>query len=73
MTQKNTDRTVYIVWDASRTEGYISTAEDDAQYAAGLIEASQVHGLGVSTLADDFRTANEDWQEDLLIEKVVLP
>lgn len=73
MTKKSTTREFYIVWDASRTEGYITAREDEAQYAAGLIDGDHVMGLGVSTLADDFRTANEDRQEDLLIEKVVLP
>lgn len=58
--------TVYLVWNADRSECVGFTDIRDAEQAAGIRQAGRGTGGGVSTLSEFFRSnfADEDiWEE----------
>jgi len=65
----------HIVWNAQKTEGYITDNEDDATYAS----SGMVCGVGASTIAEAMREAYaqdedsfDDTEEELPTQTVTI-
>lgn len=50
----------FIVWNDTRSEGFITQDQDDAEYTATGISTS----FGVTTVGDSFRETYADGEED---------
>ncbi len=59
----------HIVWNETRTEGFITQDRDDADYTATGISSS----FGVSTIGDAFREAYAEYGEELEIQEIEIP
>lgn len=61
----------FIVWNATRSEGFITDDEDDAHYTSTGISNS----FGITTVGEAFREsyADDEDGEELEVQEVELP